>query len=364
MTTSAIVDSFLLFPKDAALQRRFLDAHPSGWCSSLRTAREVLGREAKKLDSRFSVCSCFGEPLFLKGVKWRPEFDEVWENLPESFEQDRVLHEEPTLLSPLFHIKTHGDGEGPSEWIRVFPYWASDLATLLSLSGKAPLPFPHACKIIDTVISGLCVLESCDFVHRDLKPSNILISPHAPGLSAQAFARNPSFSAILSDFSDQQTTGTRYWAAPEIMAGGGDSYSPIFAFGLLLWELLSRKTFKKFYRAYLSRSVPNWPRWPESLREYLEGSAERVSTFEQDVRSCSSRHRRIDCDPLIFDELVSLIAATVRYDSAERRDALASLMEKDGLIPADRPAAAIRMWLYLRVDLAAVYELDAGKRHG
>jgi len=89
--------------------------------------------------------------------------------------------------------------------------------------------------IAQDIAHGLRFLHSADLIHGDLKAKNVLL--------------DSNFRAKLSDFGLSSKTredvarGTPYWMGPELLSGESTNCaeSDIYAFGILLYELYSRK---------------------------------------------------------------------------------------------------------------------------
>lgn len=276
--------------------------------------REILKRDVKKTGTRFGVCGCLERPLFLKALSWRESFCDGWRELAESRQRYSALHQHPNLLSPILHIRT------PNEWIRVYQHWPTDLGTLFVLGGTAELPWSTAKKIAVSIIDGLVALENADWIHRDLKASNVLVS--ADG----------ELRVVLSDYGDFETTGTPYWAAPELKEKNPNRWTPVFGLGLILWELLSSRSFKKMVRDYHNSLNESAPIWPEGAREYLE------IRFIEDTHKLALHQRSFPGDRE-QEMILSFIRAAVVHDVAEREKRIADLLGA-----SDRPMAAIRAW--------------------
>ncbi|OQR91638.1 protein kinase [Achlya hypogyna] len=86
---------------------------------------------------------------------------------------------------------------------------------------------------------GICYLHSKSIVHRDLKSTNVLISA-----TYSAKICDLGMSKSLAELkATEKQVGTPLWTAPEVVLRGCFSTkSDVFAYGIILCELLTRKT--------------------------------------------------------------------------------------------------------------------------
>jgi serine/threonine protein kinase/tetratricopeptide (TPR) repeat protein len=116
---------------------------------------------------------------------------------------------------------------------------------------KGPLPFTRAIELACMILDGLDAAHGKGITHRDLKPANILMTK--TGLKVMDFGlakiASPELPAGVDDTTraaltkDNTILGTLYYMAPEQLQGKQDvdSRADIFAFGCLLYELLTGK---------------------------------------------------------------------------------------------------------------------------
>jgi dipeptidyl aminopeptidase/acylaminoacyl peptidase len=152
-----------------------------------------------------------------------------------------------------------GDADG-------IPYLAMELAngkTLRQELSRGPIPFDRAVSYARQLAAGLAAAHAVGVVHRDLKPENVVVDSSGAlkildfGL-AKAFLRRDggdeaprettlvdvSRGAAGGETRDGQVTlagcGTRHYMAPEQAEGrGADARADVYAFGLVLCELLT-----------------------------------------------------------------------------------------------------------------------------
>ncbi|CAJ0929820.1 unnamed protein product, partial [Mesorhabditis belari] len=88
----------------------------------------------------------------------------------------------------------------------------------------------------DQLASALVCLRENKILHRDLKPENILMTDHfIVKLADFGLAKH------LKDMSEMTYGGTRRYMSPEQSKSKTNYKSDLWAFGLILWEMVERK---------------------------------------------------------------------------------------------------------------------------
>ena len=106
---------------------------------------------------------------------------------------------------------------------------------------KGPLPFDQALKYAAQICEALDAAHKHNITHRDLKPANILVTKNGVKLLDFGLARLGS-STGDSTVTMGEVAGTPAYMAPEQWDGKpGDSRSDIYAFGCVLFEILTGK---------------------------------------------------------------------------------------------------------------------------
>jgi serine/threonine protein kinase len=135
---------------------------------------------------------------------------------------------------------------------------------------KGPLPFDEALRLARQIAEALEAAHRKGIIHRDLKPGNVLVTKAGAKLLDFGLAK-PAAKVRLSDETRTQAVtgrntivGTIPYMAPEQLEGKeADTRSDIFAFGCILYELLTgRRAFlgetqASLIAAILSRDPPS-----------------------------------------------------------------------------------------------------------
>jgi Tol biopolymer transport system component/predicted Ser/Thr protein kinase len=108
------------------------------------------------------------------------------------------------------------------------------------LSLKGPLALDQALKYADQICDALDTAHKKGITHRDLKPANILVTKQ--GIKLLDFGLARMASGAGDDTVTMAVMGTPAYMAPEQWEGKpGDGRSDIYAFGCVLYEMLTGK---------------------------------------------------------------------------------------------------------------------------
>jgi len=178
-------------------------------------------------------------------------------------DHDRMtrLREEAHTLAALNHpnIATiHGLVE--SDGVRALVLELVDGQTLAERLAEGPIPIDQAIRDARQIAVALEAAHEQGIVHRDLKPSNVKQRPDGTvklldfGLAkiVRPVVGGAAAPNIVTTDSPGAVVGTAAYMSPEQARGGeGDRRSDIWAFGAVLFEMLSAE------RAFAGRDVPD-----------------------------------------------------------------------------------------------------------
>lgn len=150
---------------------------------------------------------------------------------------------EATAVAGLHHphiIQVYDVGVGPDER----PYFTMQYVregslqrwlTQLQHAGQR-MPVPFALALAVKIADALQTAHEAGIVHRDLKPANILLGTNSePLLTDLGVARTGDTRLTQTG----AAVGTPLYMAPEQMSGHADARSDIYAFGVMLHEMLA-----------------------------------------------------------------------------------------------------------------------------
>jgi Tol biopolymer transport system component len=173
--------------------------------------------------------------------------------LPASLAQDPIFRErfdrEARTISSLDHpnvcvLYDVGRDGGVDYLVMQF----LDGETLAARLGRGPLPPGQAVEYAAQIAAALDRAHRAGIVHRDLKPGNVMVTRGGVKLLDFGLAKMPVFkdagmaaATMTSPLTGQGTiVGTLQYMAPEqLEAGEVDARSDIFAFGAILYEMLT-----------------------------------------------------------------------------------------------------------------------------
>ncbi|XP_017410432.1 probable serine/threonine-protein kinase PIX13 [Vigna angularis] len=123
-----------------------------------------------------------------------------------------------------------------------------------------PLSWDTRLKVMIDAARGLNLLHSMEMkiVHRDFKPSNILLD-EAFTAKLSDFGLAKSFSSLDQTHVTTRVMGTGGYAAPEYIATGRLKVkSDVYAFGIVLMEVLTGKRMQDIWRLLKQKSLTDW----------------------------------------------------------------------------------------------------------
>jgi len=142
-------------------------------------------------------------------------------------------------------VRIHDLGEiDGTKYITMSYVEGVDLATMLRRDGK--LGVGAAMRFARQIAAGLDAAHESGVLHRDLKPANIMI-----GSGEHALIVDFGISASTEDTGPRGIVGTLEYMAPEQGVGrASDARADIYAFGLILYEMVTGPRALKFTTPY------------------------------------------------------------------------------------------------------------------
>ena len=160
--------------------------------------------------------------------------------------------------------------------------------TLRELMAVGTPPLAVSLRIAQQVASGLAAAHEAGVVHYDLKPENVVFEP---GGNAKLMDFGLARVARL-DAGPRGFAGTLGYASPEVMRGSeGGSASDVFAFGVMLQELLTgRRPWSGSDPMELVHRMLNEPPAPLQAGLAPPGAAAGAGTGAQDLERPSGEY--------------------------------------------------------------------------
>jgi tetratricopeptide (TPR) repeat protein len=175
--------------------------------------------------------------------------------LPSHLTSDNVARERlrrealaAAALDHPFICKVFDAGEDAGTLFIAMEYVRGD--TLFARMSSGRLPLADALRIAGEMAEALEEAHSANLIHRDLKPTNIMLTSQGRvkimdfGLAKKAYANAPDETLTIRDPLTGEGTivGTPDYMSPEQLTGAPlDGRSDLFAFGIILCELLIGK---------------------------------------------------------------------------------------------------------------------------
>ena len=227
--------------------------------------------------------------------------------LPEQFTQDPQrlarFEREAKLLAQLNHPNIAAIyGFEKAEGVHFLALELVPGETLAERVAKGPLPVEEALEVCRQIAEGVEAAHEKGVIHRDLKPSNVKVTPEGKvkildfGL-AKAFEEEVAEADISQSptLTEEMTRagvilGTAAYMSPEQAKGKPvDKRADVFAFGALLYELLTGK------RAFQGESItetlgaiihkePEWDLLPGATPSLIRSLLRRCLQKDQDRR--------------------------------------------------------------------------------
>ena len=173
------------------------------------------------------------------------------QTLERRFKQELLLARQVTHRNV---VRIHDLGEIHGIKYITMPYiQGEDLATILRREGK--LSIDRTLKIARSMVSGLAAAHAAGVVHRDLKPANIMINAGGEAMIMDFGIARSMTDAVAPAAVSSVSTGVRmqgygqtmagavvgtveYMAPEQALAAPVDQRADIYAFGLILYDLL------------------------------------------------------------------------------------------------------------------------------
>src|SRR5579864_688206 len=198
---------------------------------------------------------------------------------------------------------------------------------------KGPLPLEKAVEYAGQILDALDAAHQKGIIHRDLKPDNILVTKQGIklldfGLAKQAAPlKDVDVTRALTD--QGQILGTLQYMSPEQLQGKeADARSDLFAFGSVLYEMLSGKrafdgsSGASVIAAILEREPAPLARNPSDATRPLDRVIRRSLAKDPDQRFQTARDLKAALSWVLESNADAPVAASSRSHSALLASAL------------------------------------------
>jgi tetratricopeptide (TPR) repeat protein/tRNA A-37 threonylcarbamoyl transferase component Bud32 len=181
-------------------------------------------------------------------------------------------------------VRIHDLGEAETTLYITMDYVQGvDLATLLQREPSMPLA--QALGLAREIASGLAAAHRAGIVHRDLKPANIMVDAQGHALLTD-FGIARSISATSIHTLPGSVVGTLDYMAPEQARGEpADERADVYAFGLILYELVAGRRPSSGASGGLSNLLARLEKGPPALSTVVPSVA---PSLERIVTRCLS----------------------------------------------------------------------------
>ena len=193
----------------------------------------------------------------------------------------------------------------------VMPYFEKGSLVSCIQPGR-PMGPEQILDIASQIAEGLRYTHQHGIIHRDLKPANILLAANGRVCLADFGLARTMFNDSVVDAGSQQCEGTAPYMSPAVAAGGAeDTRCDIYAFGALLYEML---TGEPPYKGSSTKEIQN---------QILAGPPTAISVLNPKA------------DGKLISVAEGAMARELRDRYADMADVLADLVRiKDGKAPA------------------------------
>jgi tetratricopeptide (TPR) repeat protein len=240
-------------------------------------------------------------------------------------------------------VRIHDLGEIDGITYITMPYvQGSDLATILRRDGR--LSVDRALDIARQVAAGLSAAHEAGIVHRDLKPANIMVDAEGNALIMDfGIARSTGAGAMTMTVAGAIVGTIEYMAPEQARAGEIDQRADIYAFGLILHDLLLGRRQAGASTA-VAELMTRMLRAPESIRSIDPAIPVAIDAL---VTKC------LQPEPTARYQTIAQVLADINHLDADGH-ALAGSAIGSGPVAAGRARAPKVVWVAASLVLVAL----------